>query len=134
VRGTGSRAFRRGMAGVLALLTLTLAACGSSGPAPPPASASPSATSAGAYLGCLLQHRGGGPGSAGKACASLHPGDLAAVLLTFENCLKAHGVTVPSLPAQGRRAALVQFVGGLRTGSAAQRSALRSCSPSGFPG
>jgi hypothetical protein len=69
-----------------------------------------------------------------QAIASLRPADLGAVLQTFENCLTAHGVTVPSPPAQGRRAALEQFVAGLRTGSPAQRSALASCSPSGIPG
>jgi predicted small lipoprotein YifL len=121
-------------------LTLTLTACGSSGPSSTSASASPlassqsSQSSAGAYIGCLLQHNGGGPGSAQQACASLRPADLGAVLRAFENCLKKHGVTMPSLPAQGIRAALVRFVGELDTGSAAQRSALRSCAPSGISG
>jgi hypothetical protein len=134
-----------GAAAGLALLVLTLAvtvaACGSSGPATPSASASrpvgPAsrpAASAGAYLSCLLQHRGGSPGSAGQACASLRPAGLAAELVAFENCLKARSVTVPPLPAHGRRAALLRFVASLRTGSSAQRSALASCSPSGIPG
>lgn len=136
---TGKR-LRRGVgaAAGLALLVLTLAmtvtACGSSGPAASPAPASRPAGSAGAYLGCLLQHRGDSPGSAGRACAALRPADLAAELLAFENCLKARSVTVPPLPAHGRRAALLQFVASLRTGSPAQRSALASCSPPGIPG
>lgn len=137
MHGTG-KALRRGagMAAGLALLVLTptLAACGSSGPATPAVSASRPASSAGAYLNCLLQHRGGSPGSARQACVSLRPADLAADLLAFANCLKAHGVTMPSLPAQGRRAALLQFVEGLRAGGPAQRSALTSCLPSGISG
>jgi hypothetical protein len=137
-RRAGSAAVHRvtGLAAGLALL-LTLAACGSSPPTASPASASPaspSASPAGAYLGCLLQHRGGGQGSARKACASLRPADLGAVLQTFESCMKQHGVTVPSLPAQGRRAALLRFVSELRTGSRADRSALASCNPSGITG
>jgi hypothetical protein len=136
VHGTGRKTIRPAVsvAAGLVVLLLTLAACGSSGPAARSASASPPASSAGRYLGCLLQHRGGGPGSAQNACASLRPANLGAVLATFGNCLKAHGVTVPPTPAQGRRAALVRFVAGLRTGSPAQRSALTSCSPSGIPG
>ncbi|MBO0808535.1 MAG: hypothetical protein J2P32_09575 [Actinobacteria bacterium] len=137
MHGTG-KALRRGVgvAAGLALLVLTpmLAACGSSGPAAPAASASRPASSAGAYLNCLLQHRGGSPGSARQACAALRPADLAADLLAFENCLKAHDVSMPSLPAQGRRAALLQFVGRLRAGGPAQRSALTSCLPSGISG
>ncbi|HEX4063473.1 MAG TPA: hypothetical protein VHY58_20860 [Streptosporangiaceae bacterium] len=133
-----SKAVRRVSAGALALtltlLVLTLAACGSSGSGQAPGAATPSANSAGAYLNCLLQHRGGGPGSARTACAPVRPADLAAVLLTFENCLKAHGVSVPPPPAQGRRAALLQFVGGLQDGSPSQRSALAACKPSRFPG
>ena len=136
------------------MLALALTACGSSRAGQAPEAATPSANSAGAYLNCLLQHLGTGPGSAGSgsagpgsagpgsagpgsartACAPVRPADLAAVLLTFENCLKAHGVTVPSLPGQGRRAALLQFVGGLQEGSSAQRSALAACKPPGFPG
>lgn len=156
MRGTGSRGLRRVVAvgAAFGTLALALTACGSSGTAAPSASASAPASSAGAYLNCLLQHRGGGPSGAAKggapkggapkgsapkggareACASLRPADLAAVVLAFENCLKAHGVTVPSLPARGRRAAIVQFVGGLQRGNQAQRSALAACKPSGFPG
>jgi predicted small lipoprotein YifL len=137
--GTESGTIRRRLAAAtcLAFLLLMLAACGSSGPATSPAPASPpahSAASAGGYLGCLLRHEGGSPGSARQACASLRPANLAAVLLTFESCLKAHGVSVPAPPAQGRRAALLQFVAGLRAGSRAQRSALTSCIPSGISG
>jgi hypothetical protein len=129
-RGSGGTQ-RRGICLAAGLaLQLTLAACGSPGTATSPAPATPGGSSAGAYLSCLLQHRGGGPGSARQACASVRPADLAAELLTFGNCLTAHGVTVPSLPAQGRRAALLRFLATLRTGSAAQRSALASCSPS----
>jgi hypothetical protein len=140
-RRTGHKAQRRGLgvAAGLALLLLTLAACGSPGTAASPTASSPatsatSAKSVGGYLGCLLRHAGGGPGSARQACASLRPADLAAELQKFESCLKAHGVAVPALPAQGRRAALVQFVTGLHAGSRTQRSALTSCSPAGISG
>ena len=142
--GTRARGAARARAGTvltasLALAaTLALTACGSPGSGPASGTASPSANSAkddaGAYLNCLLQHRGGGAGSARQACGSLRPADLAAALLTFENCLKAHGVTGPALPAHGRRAALVQFVSGLQDGSAAQRSALAACEPPGLSG
>lgn len=116
-------------AALVAALVLGLVACTSGSP-PAGFPASPSGSGGvSAYINCLRQHHG--DSGARKACRSLIPASgLGSALQPFINCLRSHGVTLPSASPGTSSGGVLRSVRELKSGTSAQQSAYSACKSS----